>query len=68
MTKTKLKDMKTWKINGFPIHLEQYDTVLVVKDENGNSLGITKDKQNSIVLKLNGIFTSSKKQIRNVLV
>ena len=57
----RLKDKKTWNVNGYSIHLGQYDSVIFVKDENGNCIGITKDKQQSIVLYLNGIFTSGKK-------
>jgi len=68
MPKNSLIDKKTWAINGFPIHLEQYDTILVVKDENGNCIGITKDKQQSIVLDLNGIFTSGKKQPNKICI
>jgi len=61
MTRKRPKDKKIWTINGFPIQLEQYDSVIIVKDQNGNSMGITKERQQSIVLDLNGIFTSGKK-------
>ena len=62
MPRKRPKDKKTWTVNGFPIHLELYDSEIIVKDENDNIMRITKDGQQSIVLKLNGIFTSGKKQ------
>jgi len=55
------KDKKIWEINGFPIHLELYDSEIIVKDENDNIMRITKEGQQSIGLGLNGIFTSGKK-------
>ena len=60
MSITMLKDKKIWEINGFPIHLEQYGSIIIVKDENGNSMRITKQSPLSIVLHLNGIFNSGK--------
>ena len=51
-------DMKIWEINGFPIHLELYDSEIIVKDENGNSMKISKKNQLSIILNVNGIFKS----------
>jgi len=53
-----LIDVKTWEINGFPIHLEYYDSEIIVKDENGNSMRISKKNRLSIVLNLNGSFKS----------
>ena len=52
------KDKKIWEINGFPIHLELYDSEIIVKDENGNSMRISKKNQLSIILNVNGIFKS----------
>ena len=54
-------DVKILEINGFPIHVEQYDSSIIVKDENGNSMEISKMKDQSIVLSLYGIFTTGKK-------
>ena len=52
------KDIKIWKVDGFPIHLEYYDTEILVKDENGNSMRISKKDKFSIILDLNGNFKS----------
>ena len=54
------KDKKTLDMNGFPIHLEIYDSKIIVKDENLNSVIITKKDNNSIVLNLTGFFSSKK--------
>ena len=60
MSKERLKDKKTLEINGFPMHLEIYDSEIIVKDENNNNMRITKKSRQSIVLNLNGIFTTGK--------
>lgn len=51
-----IKDVKIWNINGFPIHLEYYDSELIVKDENGNILRLSKKDDLSIILDLIGSF------------
>ena len=56
----KLKDKTTIKINGFPIYIEHYDSVMIIKDEYENRMKITKDNQISISLNLKGIFKSDK--------
>ena len=61
MTSKRPKDKKIWTVNGFPIHLELYDSEIIVKDENDNIMRITKQGPQSIVLNVNGIFTSGKK-------
>ena len=66
MSKEKTKDKKTWKINGFLIHVEQYDSVMIVKDENCNNIRISKQDKQPVVLNLNGISTSSKNQSHKV--
>ena len=53
-------NVKTWKINGFPIHLEHYDSEVIIKDENGNRIRISKENQLCIILNLNGSFKSDK--------
>ena len=53
-----LKDVKIWKISDFPIHVELYDSELIIKDENGNELKIRKKDQNKIILNLIGSFKS----------
>ena len=60
MSKKQLGDEILLEINGFPMHLEVYDSELIVKDENNNSMRITKKRQQSIVLELKGSFSSKK--------
>jgi hypothetical protein len=55
-----LKDRKILEINNFPIHLEIYNSEIIIKDENDNSIRITKKNNQSIILKLKGIFTTWK--------
>ena len=43
-------------MNGFPLHLEIYDSKIIVRDENLNSIMITKNDENSIVLIISGFF------------
>jgi hypothetical protein len=50
--------VKTWEINGFPIHLKYNNSEVIIKDEYGNSMRISKKNQLSIILNLNGIFKS----------
>jgi len=58
MKNKKPLDVKSWKINGFPIHLEHYDSMIIFKDENGNSMKISKYDRLSVILNLNGSFKS----------
>ena len=51
-----LKDVKIWEIDGFAIHLEHYDSEIIIKDENGNSMRISKKDKLSIILDLKGSF------------
>jgi len=53
-------DKKILDMNGFPLHLEIYDSRIVIKDEHGNSMRIEKKSPQSIVLVLKGIFSSKK--------
>jgi len=53
------KDEKIWMINNFPIHVELYDSEIIVKDENGNSMRISKKDPLSVILNLNGNFTAN---------
>jgi len=52
------KEVKIWKVNGYSIHVELYDSELIVKDENGNRMMITKKEPLSIFLNLEGSFKS----------
>ena len=56
----KLKDKTTIKINGFPITIEQYDSMIIIKDDYENRMKITKDDQISILLNLEGTLHSGK--------
>jgi hypothetical protein len=51
-----LKDQKIWDVNGFPIHLELYDSNIIVRDEDGNSMRIAKKEPLAMVLDVYGIF------------
>ena len=53
-----LIDKQIWEINGFPIHVELYDSKINIKDENGNSMRISKKNHISVILNLNGSFKS----------
>jgi len=55
-----LKDKKILDMNGFLLHLEIYDNEIIIKDEYLNSMRITKKNLQSIVLVLNGYFSSKK--------
>ena len=56
----KLKDKTTIKINGFPIYIEHFDSMMIIKDDYENRMEITKDNQISMSLNLKGIFKSGK--------
>jgi len=60
MSKKRLKDKKILDMNGFPLHLEIYDSEIIVKDDHLNVMRITKRNKNSIVLNLSGFFSSKK--------
>ena len=53
-----LKDKKILDMNGFLLYLEIYDSRIVIKDEFGNSMNITKKSRLSILLDLSGYFSS----------
>jgi len=55
-----LKDKTTIKINGFPIYIEHYDSMMIIKDDYENRMKITKENQISISLHLKGTFKSDK--------
>jgi len=59
MTSKLSKDVRRWKINNFLIHLELYDSEIIIKDECGNSMNISKQNRGSLILDLNGSFKSS---------
>jgi len=58
MGNKKQKELKTWEINGFPIHIEYYDSKIIVKDDYGNKMKILKKDSLSIILNLIGSFRS----------
>jgi hypothetical protein len=53
-----LGNVKRWEINGFPMDIEFYDSEIIIKDEYGNSIRISKKNRLSIILNLNGSFKS----------
>ena len=59
MTHKKLRDAKIWEINGFKIHIELYDSMIVIKDERGNIMSISKKNQLSLILNSKGRFVSN---------
>ena len=60
MSKKRPEHKKILEINGFPIHLKTSESEIIIKDEEGNGMRITKKSRQSIVLNLNGIFSSKK--------
>ena len=58
MTSKILKDVKIWKISDYPIHIEYYDSELIIKDENGNVMRISKKEPLSMIINLIGNFKS----------
>jgi hypothetical protein len=54
-----LRDSKIWKVNGYKIHIERYDSEIIIKDEDGNVLNISKKDSLSILLNLKGSFKSN---------
>ena len=56
MSNKLLKDEKIWDVKGFPIHLKFYDSELIIQDENGNIMRISKKEPSYMVLDVIGIF------------
>lgn len=54
MEQKKLRYKKIWEINGFRIHIEFYDSKIVLKDEYGNILNISKKNRLPLILNLKG--------------
>lgn len=61
MTSKTPRDVKSWKINSYPLHIELYDSEIIIKDECGNSMNISKQDRLSLIVNLKGSFVSSKK-------
>ena len=51
-----IKDVKIWTINDFPIHVEYNDSEIIIRDENGNKIKISKKEPLKIILDLVGNF------------
>ena len=60
MTKKQPLDKKILNMNGFSLYLEIFDNEIRIKDDYLNSMKITKKSLKSIVLILNGYFSSKK--------
>jgi hypothetical protein len=56
MSSKTLRDNKTWKVNGFKIQIELYDSELIIKDKYGNSMKISKKDPLFVLLNLEGNF------------
>jgi hypothetical protein len=52
------KNKQILKVNKYPIHLENNDSLILIKDNYGNSMRISKNENQSIVLNLAGNFKS----------
>ena len=51
-----IKDVKIWTINDFPIHVEYNDSEIIISDEEGNTIKVSKKDKISIILDLIGSF------------
>lgn len=58
MQSKSLKDSKVWDVDGFTLHLEFYKSKIIIKDEEGNILKISKKEPLSMILNLIGNFKS----------
>lgn len=56
----KSKDKTSVKINGFPLYIEYYDSMIIIKDDYENKMKITKKDQIFILLDIEGKFRSCK--------
>jgi len=54
MKQKKLRYAKIWEINGFRIHIELYDSLIIIKDECGNTMSISKKNRLPLILNLKG--------------
>jgi hypothetical protein len=51
-----LKDNMIWKVNGFQFYIEPFESELIIKDEYGNSIKISKKDPLFVLLNLEGSF------------
>jgi len=65
MVKKQPISRKILDMNGFPLYLEIYDNEIRIKDDNLNSMRITKKSPQSIVLILSGCFSSKNNNFHN---
>ena len=54
-------ETKRWDINRYSISLEFYDSMIIIQDENGNKIKVSKKEPLSIVLDLVGSFKTNNK-------
>jgi hypothetical protein len=52
------RNKKRWEINGFSIQIGFYDSEIIIKDEFGNIMNISKKNRLSLILNLKGSFKS----------
>jgi len=49
-------ETKRWDINGYTINLELYDSMIIIQDENGNKIKVSKKEPLKLILDLVGSF------------
>ena len=47
-----------WDVNKYAIHLERDKKHILIRDEHGNSLRISKNDKNSLIVNMEGSFKS----------
>lgn len=48
-------------MDGYPISLEFYDSMIIIQDENGNRIKVSKKEPLKLILDVTGNFKSNKK-------
>jgi hypothetical protein len=56
MVNKKSKDVIVWQVDSYPISLELYDSMIIIQDENGNKIKVSKKEPLKLILKLIGNF------------
>jgi hypothetical protein len=61
MSSKKPKDIIVWQVDGCPLSIELYKSKIIIRDENGNKIKVTKKEPLSIILDLVGSFKTNNK-------
>jgi hypothetical protein len=56
MANKKPKDAIIWQVDGYPISIELYDSMIIIQDENGNKIKVSKKDSLKLILDLVGNF------------